>query len=202
MADALTKLQFIQAWDTELPSGVLDHADTPLPTAPTVSTPTTVDEAIIAQGVLSKYLLDVFAAYDGFTLVDLILHIGQRNAVNKAMLLASIQARDKGGKHDIAIDEPSGSTWDLSENIMFCAVELFGDLTGLEEVTVTLTKPDLSTVEAGMSNPFDNGEEVFDEENHFYTELGIYDAGEHTLEFSATVNGYTFTAGPITITAS
>ncbi|MGD9125756.1 MAG: hypothetical protein PVH19_00120 [Planctomycetia bacterium] len=202
MADTQTKQEFIDVWNGMLPDGVVGAAEKPIPAAPTIETPTTEEAANIAQGVLAKYLLDFFNTFEGLTPVDLILHIGQRNAVNKALLLASIeQTSDKGGKHDISIIQPAVGTFDLSEELLTCEVELFGDLIDLEEVFVTLEKPDHSTIQSAMVSTIQIDDVTYAEKNHLYTQLGLYDVGEYSLTFSATVAGYTFDAGPITIVA-
>lgn len=200
MGDRQVKDNFIASWNSMLPDGVLNLAEAAFPPAPTIDTPTDVDAAIIAQGVLSKYLLDLFAAFEGLTPVDLILHIGQRNAVNKAMLLAGLELADEDAEeHSIAIDAPP-STWSTLDGPMLCQIELFGDLTGLSAVWVDVVYPDQTTASAGMDSSIEIEGVTYAEKNHFYTLLGANDAGEYILTFSATVDGYTFSAQPLTVT--
>lgn len=200
MGDRQVKDEFIASWNDMLPAGVLNLAETALPAAPGIETPIDVDSAIIAQGILAKYLLDVFAVFEGFTPVDLILHIGQRNAVNKAILLAGLElSKEDAEKHEIAIDAPP-STYSTLDSPMLCQIELFGDLTGLSDVWVDVVYPDQTTATAGMDSSIDINGETIQEENHFYTLIGVNYPGEYILTFSATVEGYTFSAQPLTIT--
>jgi hypothetical protein len=73
------------------PDGIQDFLETPIPAAPTISTPADVDAAIIASGVLSKFLLDLFAPFEGLTPIELLLRIGQHNNVLESAMLAGLE---------------------------------------------------------------------------------------------------------------
>jgi hypothetical protein len=75
----------------KLPDGIQDFLEVALPAAPIITTPADVDAAIIASGVLSKYLLDVFALYEGLYVSALPLHVGQLNDWHNAGVLAGLQ---------------------------------------------------------------------------------------------------------------
>lgn len=79
---------------SELPEGIQTKLYTQFPAVPGISWPTTVDEAIIAQGQLACNLNQVLQAFAGVTPVDLLLHIGQHNPVAKALLLAVLEYVD------------------------------------------------------------------------------------------------------------
>lgn len=120
---------FIAIWNDMLPAGVLSVAEKAIPTAPTIATPTTVDESIIAQGVLSKYLLDVFKEYEGFTPIDLILHIGQRNNVNKAMLLSALEFTNKAEpSYSVMSPLPSGQAAYLPETAISFSIKIMSSI--------------------------------------------------------------------------
>lgn len=114
MIDKQDKDDFIASWNDLLPDGVLNFAETAIPNAPTIATPTTVDDAIIAQGVLAKYLLDFFHEFNGMTPIDVILHIGQRNAVNKAIMVSRLEYVEKA-EADFEIISPVTSDQEVYE---------------------------------------------------------------------------------------
>jgi hypothetical protein len=107
MADKQIKDDFIASWDDMLPDGVKNFAETAIPELLSITALSTVDEAIIAQGILAYNLNLILKQFEGFTLIDLILHIGQKNAVNKAIMLASLEYVDKGGEWEFSIVAPS-----------------------------------------------------------------------------------------------
>jgi hypothetical protein len=106
MAGAL-KQEFIEAVRL-LPDGIQEFLDAPLPEPPTISTPADVDAGIIASGVLSKYLLDVFAPFAGLTPVELLTRIGQHNSVLESAMLAGLEYIEGAdpGESNLTIVEP------------------------------------------------------------------------------------------------
>lgn len=93
-----------------LPDGIQNFLEIELPTAPTISTPSDVDAAIVASGVLSKFLLDVFVPYAGLFLAALPLHVGQLNDWHNAGVLANLQqmpgAEDGSENSDLIVISP------------------------------------------------------------------------------------------------
>lgn len=109
MAAAL-KTQFIEAVRL-MPDGIQDFLTTELPKAPDISTPADVDAANIATGVLSKFLLDVFRPFAGFTPIEMLARIGQHNSVLESAMIAGLeylgdQADAENQARDFEIIEP------------------------------------------------------------------------------------------------
>jgi hypothetical protein len=106
MAGAL-KQTFIEAVRLT-PDGIVDFLATPLPAAPTISTPADADAAILASGILSKYLLDLFATFEGLTPIELLLRIGQHNSVLESAMLAGLEYIEgaDSAENDITVLEP------------------------------------------------------------------------------------------------
>jgi hypothetical protein len=92
MADNI-KQTFIEAFRLT-PEGITGFLTTPIPTPPTIATPTDVDAAVLANGICAKYILDLFLPFAGLTPVELCLRIGQHNSVLQAGLLAGLQYID------------------------------------------------------------------------------------------------------------
>jgi hypothetical protein len=123
MAGAL-KQTFIEAVRLT-PDGIQDFLETPIPTPPEISTPADVDAAIIASGVLSKYLLDVFTVFAGLTPVELLLRIGQHNSVLESAMLAGLEYLEgsDSGEQDLIIESPEdGVAYAPGEMRFFCTV--------------------------------------------------------------------------------
>ena len=97
-----------------LPSGLQNFLTIGIPTAPTISLPSDVDAAIIANGIASKYVLDLFNAYAGLFLAALPLHVGQENDWLRAGVLSGLESGSLNGADDdddetgnLVIVEPS-----------------------------------------------------------------------------------------------
>lgn len=97
------KETFLEALNI-LPDGLGDKLDKAIPDAPVISTPTDVDTAIVAQGILAKYLLDFFHEFAGFTPAEAMMRIGQKNIVNQGILLAELEYI--GSQGDITVITP------------------------------------------------------------------------------------------------
>ena len=75
-----------------LPAGLLEFLDVAIPAPPEgLSLPTTEEEAIIMQGILSFYILQFFTAFAGLKPVPLALRIGQHSNVAEALLLSGLE---------------------------------------------------------------------------------------------------------------
>lgn len=107
------KTQFIEAVRLT-PDGIKDFLAAEIAEPPAISTPGDVDAAIIASGVLSKYLLDLFTPFAGLTPIELLLRIGQHNNVLESAMLAGLEyledqagSENNGGAEDFTIIEPA-----------------------------------------------------------------------------------------------
>lgn len=158
MADTL-KQDFIEAIRLT-PEGISAFLETPIPEAPTISTPADVDAAIIANGVAAKYILDLFNAYAGYTPIEGMLRIGQHNSVLESAMVAGLEyITETEEVNDLEILAPeSGSTLKPGDvllkaqakngTLIQCAVEIEGhapisldDTDGIFEGTITLEEP-------------------------------------------------------------
>jgi len=91
MPDEITsKTDMLQEVLTDLPEGVRNFLETPIPTLTATTAPTDVDSAIIAQGILAHNLNTIFQAFEGLTLAAIPMYIGQLNTVNQGILLAGL----------------------------------------------------------------------------------------------------------------
>jgi hypothetical protein len=107
-----------------VPEGISDFLTTPIPSPPTISQPATVDNAIIVQGVLSYYILELFRPFSGLTPVELLLRIGQHNSVVEAMLLAGLEyLTDSDAQNDFKFILPeAGKTYAAGVFAVTCQV--------------------------------------------------------------------------------
>lgn len=79
------------AINDELPESIANLSDVTLNVS-SITGPTDPDGAIVETGKLAAKLNAILDSLDGLSLVELALHIGQKNATSKMMLLASIEA--------------------------------------------------------------------------------------------------------------
>jgi hypothetical protein len=84
------KQQFIEAIRLT-PDGIAGFLTTEIPEPPTISTPSDVDSAIIANGLAAKYICDLIAPFAGLTPIELLLRIGQHNSVLESAMLAGLE---------------------------------------------------------------------------------------------------------------
>lgn len=97
---------------TDLPEGVRNFLSTPLPAGPTLTTPNSVDNAIICQAEFCVWLAGLFGAYEGLTPIAIPMWIGQLNSVQQAMLLASLEYdAETQAAQDFEILEPRNTTY-------------------------------------------------------------------------------------------
>lgn len=185
-----------------LPDSITELLDKTLPEPPTISIPTTVDDAIIAQGVLSKYLLDVFKELTGFSIAAAMMHIGQLNTVNQVVALASLQVQPNWVEIEVIL--PSDAVFYSTESSFLCEIAIDGNAESIDAVTLHRIDPDSSTLESAMLT----GQEAVDlellteediQENHFYAEQIISTAGDYEYSFSAFVNDSEVNSDSITI---
>jgi hypothetical protein len=187
-----------------LPSSISGLLDKTIPAAPTVATPTDTDSAIKAQGVLSKYLLDVFAELEGFSIAAAMMHIGQLNTVNQVVALSALQVRD--GYAQLEIILPVDGAFPSLESPFICEVNVdVRDLSLIESVSMHREAPDATTLDTGMlsaDSAVENELLPADlvTQGHYYEQQILYDPGVYTYSFTAVVDGQTITAGPVEVT--
>ena len=128
------KTAFLDALLADLPVGVSDFMQTSIGTIPTMTIPTTKDDAIIACGKLSAHLNNfLLAPFSGLTPVELLLRIGQKNPVLISGLLAGLEViAGEGGR--LTILSPKDGDLVSDYDILFkCKGE------GITAVTVLIT---------------------------------------------------------------
>lgn len=152
MAGAL-KQTFLEAVRLT-PDGIVAFLETPIPAAPTIGTPADVDAAILASGVLSKYLLDLFTPFAGLTPIELLLRIGQHNSVLESAMLAGLEYIEgsadgdtsENGEFSISSPQPGdigqGVVYSASD-IPFIAIVTKGTCTKMLIDTLTLLPADV-----------------------------------------------------------
>lgn len=170
------KEQFLQALD-EVPGGIANFTETAIPTLATISDPSDVDSAIIAQGKLAYNLNLILKEFEGMTPIELFLRIGQRNTVVKALLLAALQYVSQTELHDFNILLPESGIVHTPGQIDFTAEVT----TGLDDLTafyVDVTGPENKIVQLAQNEENKNRFEGQEE----FTQTGLYTA-VFTAEF-------------------
>lgn len=99
------KTAFLDQIVADLPAGIKDHLETPIPAFVATTSPTDVDSAIIVQGILAHNLNEVGRAFEGLTLAAIPMYIAQLNTVNQGMLLSALEFI--GGSGDFRIISPT-----------------------------------------------------------------------------------------------
>jgi len=168
------KQEFIEAVRLT-PDGINDFLETPIPAAPTIGTPTDKDSAIIANGVLSKFLLDLFAPFAGLTPVELLLRIGQHNSVLESAMIAGLEYLEGSDSDEQGLQfiEPTdGGTYSPGE--MRFTVAAQNGTPGRVNLTVDGGDPVKMTTE---------------DKGATWRAFQSVDAGEHTAECSAQFDG-------------
>jgi hypothetical protein len=132
MADDNSKGQLIDAFRL-MPEGIQDFLDTPIPEPPTISTPGDVDSAIIASGIASKYICDLFGPFAGFTPIEMLARIGQHNSVLEIAMLAGLEyvrggSQPISGDFSLEILEPADGATYLPGELRIHAKGVNGDL--------------------------------------------------------------------------
>jgi hypothetical protein len=88
-----------EAIDEELPETIANLIETTISVS-SVTGPTTEEAAIIEQGKLAAKLNQLLDDLEGLSLVDLLLHVGQKSATSKLMFLSAIEAVENTGEDD------------------------------------------------------------------------------------------------------
>lgn len=146
MADV--KQQFINALNTT-PEGIDDFLETPIPVVASISNPTDVDGAIVAQGQLAYNINEILRAFGGLTIVELLLRIGQHNSVLQGALLAALEYTKKTSI-EFTIESPVSATlYFLPDESLECRVTFedeasFSKCTGIS-VEIFANNPEQSS---------------------------------------------------------
>lgn len=184
------KDQFLQALD-EVPEGISGFTDRAIPTFPVVGWPEDVDAAIIAQGQLAANINILLKTFEGLTPVELLLRLGQRNEVMKAMLLAGLQYLSEQSLHDFTILEPEEGQSYSAGSISFKAQIT----SGLDDLYLFQVEVDEETFSLGSNEEDETiweGEKELSEgeyEATFTASFGDTDDPylvEHSVSFSVT----------------
>ena len=85
------KQLFFDLLDYEIPDSVALFAEVTIPDIPTISSPSDIESAIIAQGKLAANLNTILQAFVGLAPVELLLRNGGRNPLLKALVAASYE---------------------------------------------------------------------------------------------------------------
>lgn len=173
------KDQFIQALD-EVPEGISEFTSRAIPTFPVVGWPEDVDAAIIAQGQLAANINILLKTFEGLTPVELLLRLGQRNDVMKAMLLAGLQYISEQTLHEFTILEPGEGQSYPSGMISFKAQVT----SGLDDMYLFQVEVDEETFSLGSN---EEDETIWEGEKEL--SVGEYEA-IFTASFGDTDNPY------------
>lgn len=183
------KTQFIEAVRLT-PDGIQDFLTTALPTAPTISTPSDVDSAIIANGVLAKFILDACAPFGGLTPVELLLRIGQHNNVLETAMLAGLEYLGEAAGGDAAVDftivEPEAGGAYLPGSLRLTAQVDNGSILQI-------------AVEVGTEEPVSLAS---DDGVSFYGFVRLEEVGEYTATFTALFEDESTQSASVTFTMS
>ena len=150
------------------PAGITGFTATVIPALEAFAKPTTVDEAAIAQGVLAYNLNQIFKSFEGLTIVELLLRIGQHSNVAEAMLLSGLEYdEESGGENTIEVQHPGADAIYLPGDLQIIVKEVNGApkkvTAALEETAITL-----------------DGQEGF-----WVGTITLETAGEYTLQVNA-----------------
>jgi hypothetical protein len=140
--------------------------------------PATKDDAIIAQGVLAVFLLDVFRPFGGLTPVELLLRIGQHNSVTEAILFTALEyLSDSDAQKEFTILEPKdGKTY------------LPGDI----RIAVSAKSSNIAFAIVTVSDAYQTSFDITLEPNEtgsvYYGYARCEEIGNYTFAFSVTFN--------------
>lgn len=100
----------------ELPAGLGEHINKEIPVLETISMPTDVDSAIVAQGILAYNINLILKEFEGLYLLRVFLHIGQHNTALQALAALSMQIFETPGLFTIISPEATapGSLADIT----------------------------------------------------------------------------------------
>lgn len=170
------------------PEGISDFLTTPIPAAPSMSTPADVDAAIIANGIAAKFMLDLFAPYAGLTPIELLLRIGQHNNVLEAGLLAGLEYRTGAtgdtAQHGFEVVEPAEGQAYTPGNLRVQVQPRNGDV---QQVAVETT----GAAPVALDREADGS---------FWGFLRLEEVGDYLLTFAALFSDETTQTATVTVT--
>ena len=186
------KAEFITAL-RNTPDGIAGFTTTVIPTLTEIATPTTVDEAIIVQGVLAANLNLILKMFEGLTPVELLLRIGQHSNVAEALLLSGLEylAETEGDNaaHDFTVTEPVAGTTYAQGDVRIIVTAKNGTLA---MVAVTVSDDYQTSVDIALTA---------DEEGAtFYGYARCEEIGAYAFDFTATFNDEKTATDAVTVT--
>ena len=123
--------EFIKELEKDTPSGVLNFLATQIGEIDEISAPSTTDEAVIACGQLAANLNNAWLKkFSGFTPVEGLMRIGQKNPVIISSLLSNLEFITASNK--LTIISPTSGQEMTYEDLFACTGA------GIESVTVTI----------------------------------------------------------------
>lgn len=103
----------------DLPEGVIEFLGTTLPSPTGISDPSTVDEAIVAQGKLAYNINQILTQFAGMKLIEVILRIGQLNPVLHGMLATALEYIEGSERSVLIVSPTSGGSYTDDQTIQF-----------------------------------------------------------------------------------
>jgi hypothetical protein len=132
------KDEFLSAIDDDFPSELRDMLNHRIPTIPTVGWPTDVEAAIISQGQLASNINIVLQAFEGLPVVQMMMHVGQKNRTVQNMLLTCLEYLDKTGG-DFGIMSPrQGQIFAPSPTAFLCGINITDGFLAFESAVVSV----------------------------------------------------------------
>jgi hypothetical protein len=99
------KDDFLEALDDDFPTALKDLLDRTIPSIPAISFPSEIEPAIIAQGQLAANINLILQQFEGLPVIQMMMHIGQKNKTVQNLLLTSLEFLDRG-EYEIEIISP------------------------------------------------------------------------------------------------
>jgi hypothetical protein len=121
-----------------MPEGVIEFLETSLPTPVSITEPSTVDDAIVAQGKLAYNINLILTQFAGLKVLEVILRIGQLNPVLHGMLATALEYIE-GSERSIDIVSPTADGSYTDDQTIQFSCDTPGDV---QPVTVTVSVPE------------------------------------------------------------
>ena len=155
------KDRFLAALEILPEPGLKKFLDVPIPVMREGGDYNDVEAAIQEQGKLAANINDILKAFEGLTLIDLILRVGSHNPALQGMLLASLQVMGGAAMGKIKINLPAkGAAIPLAEGEKSIEIDIALSIEGggeVQDVTVEVSGPDSQAVQvssAGEGKPY------------------------------------------------
>lgn len=118
------KDEFLAAIDEDFPSSLKDKLNITIPSVPGISFPTEVEPSIIAQGQLAANLNLILQQLEGLPIVEMMMHLGQKNKAIQNMLLTCLEFLDRGQMEIQILSPLSGQVFAPSPVAFMCVVKI------------------------------------------------------------------------------